>query len=101
MNRSDSMRSEINALGLLRQNGSTHTPRFIKDFHTTQGDDGIVPTGFISYILMTWCPGVPLGDGDYLRKTKDEQAMIFQAFKEALEYVLFPDSIKLLIYIFS
>lgn len=79
------MTSEIKALGLLRQNGSTHTPRFISDLHTTQGDDGIVPTGFISYILMTWCPGVPLGDGDYLRKTKDEQAMIFQAFKEALE----------------
>ncbi|KAJ9193053.1 hypothetical protein DTO166G4_8191 [Paecilomyces variotii] len=85
INRSDSMASEIKALRLLTENGSTHTPLLISDFHTTQDNDGIVPTGFISYILMTWCPGVTLGDGDYRRKTKSEQARIFQAFREALE----------------
>jgi hypothetical protein len=84
-NRSDSMASEIKALRLLAENGSKHTPHFVKALHTTQGDDGMVPTGFISYILMTWCPGDPLGEGEYRRKTKDEQAKIFRAFKEALE----------------
>ncbi|KAH8702475.1 hypothetical protein BGW36DRAFT_356593 [Talaromyces proteolyticus] len=51
-NRSEDMASEIKALQL----------------HTKQEDDGLVPTGFISYLLMTWLKG-----------------KVFKAFKEALE----------------
>ena len=54
---------------------------------TKQDDNGIVPTGFTSYLLITRCPGVPLGDGDYLQKPKSEQDEIFEAFAEALEWV--------------
>jgi hypothetical protein len=68
------MASEIKALRQLAENRSKHSPNFVKALHTTQGDDGMVPAGFISCVLMTWCPRVPLDDGDYHRKTKDEQS---------------------------
>lgn len=76
---------EINALRKLATNRANNAPRLVAELHTKQDDDGIVPTGFISYILITWCPGVPLSDGDYKRKPKSEQDEIFEAFEEALE----------------
>jgi serine/threonine protein kinase len=79
------MATEIKALRLLRDKGSKHSPQFVAEFHTIQGDDGLVPSGFISYIVMTWCPGITLRDSDYQVKYKDQQARIFRAFKEALE----------------
>lgn len=84
-NRLRGMEFQIKALRQLTEHGSKHTPHLVSELHTKQGDDGVVPNGFLSYILMTWCPGVPLGEGDYGRKTKDEQRRIFQAFGEALE----------------
>jgi hypothetical protein len=83
-NRSMDMEYEVKALRQLTKNASQHTPQLINILHTTQGDDGMVPTGFISFILMTWCPGIPLGAGDYARKSKDEQDKILEAFKDAL-----------------
>ncbi|KAJ9194365.1 hypothetical protein DTO166G4_1581 [Paecilomyces variotii] len=87
INRSEDMASEIKALRKLTQNTAKHAPHLVAELHTKQGDDGIVPTGFISYLLMTWCPGVPLGEGDYDYQTmpQAERKRIFKAFKEALE----------------
>jgi hypothetical protein len=85
-NRSIFMASEINALRKFAENRANNAPRLVAELHTKQGDDGIIPTGFISYLLITWCPGVPLGDGNYyIQKPKSEQDEIFEAFEEALE----------------
>lgn len=88
-NRSEDMVSEIKALRKLAENTAKHAPHLVAELHTTQGDDGIVPTGFISYLLMTWCPGVPLGEGeyDYQIMPQTEKKKVFKAFKEALEQV--------------
>ncbi|QKX63585.1 uncharacterized protein TRUGW13939_10756 [Talaromyces rugulosus] len=61
-NRSIFMASEINALRKFAENRANNAPHLVAELHTKQSDDGIIPTGFISYILTTWCPGVPLGD---------------------------------------
>jgi hypothetical protein len=85
INRSENMACEIKALRKLAENTAKHAPHLVAELHTKQGDDGIVPTGFISYLLMTWCPGVPLGEGDYQNMPQAERKKVFKAFKEALE----------------
>lgn len=86
-NRSEEMASEIKALRKLAENKARHAPHLVAEFHTKQGDDGHVPTGFISYLLMTWCPGVSLSEGglDYQIMPKAERKRIFKALKEALD----------------
>lgn len=39
------------------------TPRFFGFSHGRQGDDGLVPDGFISYLVYSSVPGIPLGSG--------------------------------------
>jgi hypothetical protein len=87
-NDSDDMLSEIKALRLLGEQGCKHSPHYVNELHSVQGDDGLVPTGYISYILMTWCPGVPLGEGDFWRKSKAEQARIFKRSPKPLSKYL-------------
>ncbi|QKX61713.1 uncharacterized protein TRUGW13939_08868 [Talaromyces rugulosus] len=84
-NRSQDMASEIKALRKFAENTAKHAPHLVAEWHTKQGDDGIVPTGFISYLLMTWCPGVPLGEGRYESMPQAKKKKVFKAFKEALE----------------
>jgi hypothetical protein len=76
------------ALCLLRDNKSEHSPSYITIIETRQGDNGLVPAGFLIYTFMTWCPGVPLLAKDYNSKPKEERDTIRHAFKEAWEYVI-------------
>jgi len=71
------------ALCLLRDNKSEHSPSYITIIETRQGDNGLVPAGFLIYTFMTWCPGVPLLAKDYNSKPKEERDTIRHAFKEA------------------
>jgi serine/threonine protein kinase len=80
-------KNEIAALRKLASNGSKHSPHLVDVLHAKQGDDGMVPTGFISYVLMTWCPGFPLPERGYFFKPQSEQNAIRQAFKQAWKYV--------------
>jgi hypothetical protein len=86
-NHGSSLHKEIAALRQLTANVSKNSPHLIDVLHTTQGDNGMVPTGHLTYILMTWCPGVPLQEHDYSSKSQSERDAIRQAFKEALKYV--------------
>jgi hypothetical protein len=81
-------KDEIKALGLLGANGSKHSPTLVRVINAKQDNDGMVPTGFITYILMTWCPGVPLVEKDYYSKPKEEREAIRHAFKKAWKYVI-------------
>jgi hypothetical protein len=87
-NLASGLMDEIAALRKLALNVSKHSPHLVDVLHTRQGDDGMVPTGFISYVLMTWCPGVPLGENDYFSKPQSERNAIRQAFGEAWKYVI-------------
>lgn len=85
INRSKQIISEIKALRKLTENTAKNAPHIVAELHTKQGNDGVVPGGFISYLLMTWCPGAPLGEGDYQDMPQTKQKRVFKAFKEALE----------------
>ncbi|KAN0074068.1 hypothetical protein V8E54_008005 [Elaphomyces granulatus] len=77
-------KDELGALDLLGKNRSKHSLSLVRVPDAKEGDDGMVPnTGFATYILMTWCPGVPLLEKDYYFKPKTEREAIRHAFKEA------------------
>ncbi|KAN0074859.1 hypothetical protein V8E54_007470 [Elaphomyces granulatus] len=75
--------NEIQALQYLAKRQSKHSPKFIDVFRGIQDDNDIVPTGFVTYIVMTLCPGVPLLHRDWYSITSQERAAVRLAFQEA------------------
>ena len=82
------LKDEIAGLTQLTLNNSQHTPLFVSVLHTQHGDDALVPSGFITYILMTWCPGEPLFEHNYFSKSEIERHSIHEAFADAWKYVI-------------
>jgi hypothetical protein len=80
--------NEIQALQYLAKRQSKHSPKFIDVFRGIQDDNDIVPTGFVTYIVMTLCPGVPLLHRDWYSITSQERAAVRLAFQEAWLYVI-------------
>lgn len=79
------MVSEIKALRKLSENIAKYAPHLVAKLHAKQGNDGVISGSFISYLLMTWYPGVLLDEEDYQDMPQTEKKKVFKAFKEALE----------------
>jgi hypothetical protein len=82
------LKDEIAGLTQLTLNNSQHTPLLISVLHTQQGDDALVPGGFVTYVLMTWCPGEPLFEHNYFSESGIERSSIHKAFADAWKYVI-------------
>lgn len=75
----------IKALYRLRETASTHSPRLVHLLHTQQDENDMVPTGFITYVLMTWCPGSLVSDVTWFSMPLAEKYAVREAFKKAWE----------------
>lgn len=69
----------------LTRNECTVTPHIRAYKITTQGDDGIVPGGFLHLIVMDKLPGIQLHEEVFWSFEREERDRIRQAFKEARE----------------
>lgn len=78
---------EINALQILTRNKSKSTPVIKHYQELEQTEDGLVPGGFLHYILMDHVPGVQLSYDKFWSFPFPERVRIRDAFKEAWMYV--------------
>ncbi|KNG81937.1 hypothetical protein ANOM_008873 [Aspergillus nomiae NRRL 13137] len=53
----------VEAYKCLQLHGCDFTPQFLGSSHGRQDDDGLVPGGFLSYVVFTSVPGDVLGTG--------------------------------------
>ncbi|GAB1200956.1 hypothetical protein APSETT444_010337 [Aspergillus pseudonomiae] len=53
----------VKAYKCLQLHGCDFTPQFLGSSHGRQDDDGLVPGGFLSYVVFTSVPGDVLGTG--------------------------------------
>lgn len=74
----------IKALYRLRETASLHSPRLVHLLHTQQAENDMVPTGFITYVLMTWCPGSFTSDVIWFSMPLAEKYAVREAFKNAM-----------------
>ena len=87
-------KSELRALQRLLAIGSLHTPELLASKHETQPNDGMVPGGFIFFLLFSEMPGVALAEKDqtleeslYWAQFPSTRSLIRQAFRNAWQYV--------------
>ena len=85
---------ELKSLQRLLAIGSLHTPKLLANKHETQPNDGMVPGGFIFFLVFSEMPGVALGEKDqpwteslYWTQSSSTRSVIQQAFKIAWQYV--------------
>jgi hypothetical protein len=85
---------ELKALQRLLAIDSLHTPKLLASKQETQPDDGMVPGGFIFFLVFSEMPGVALQRKDQLQKeslywaqSSSTRSVIRQAFKKAWQYV--------------
>ena len=86
--------AELKALQRLLAIGSLHTPKLPASKHETQPNDGMVPGGFIFFLVFSEMPGIALARKDQPRKeslywaqSSSTRSVIRQAFKNAWQYV--------------
>ena len=82
-----SAQNELLALSELMECRSTGTPILIDSFQDKQTANMCVPGGFLLFLLMTYCPGVPVLD--FRTRSLEERENIRQAFRIAYEYTSF------------
>jgi hypothetical protein len=87
-------KSELRALQRLLAIGSLHTPELLASKHETQPNDGMVPGGFIFFLLFSEMPGVALAEKDqpleeslYWAQSPSTRSLIRQAFRNAWQYI--------------
>ncbi|KAL5340318.1 hypothetical protein BJX70DRAFT_361414 [Aspergillus crustosus] len=74
---------ELEPLQILTENKCESTPT-IREYHITQqGDDDLVPGGFLHYILMDRVPGVELSQDVFWSLDREERDDIREAFQTA------------------
>lgn len=82
-----SAQNELLALSELKECQSTGTPILVDSFQDKQSANMCVPGGFLLFLLMTHCPGVPVPD--FRTRPLEEREDIRQAFRIAYEYISF------------
>jgi len=87
--------AELKALQRLLAIGSLHTPKLLASKHETQPNDGMVPGGFIFFLVFSEMPGIALARKDQPRKeslywaqSSSTRSVIRQAFKNAWQELL-------------
>ena len=80
-----SAQNELRALSELNECQSKGTPVLVDSFQDKQSANMCVPEGFLLFLLMTYCPGVPVPD--FRTRPLTEREDIRQAFRIAYEYV--------------
>jgi hypothetical protein len=83
---------ELKALQRLLAIDSLHTPKLLASKQETQPNDGMVPGGFIFFLVFSEMPGVALQRKDqqeslYWAQSSSTRSVIRQAFKKAWQYV--------------
>ncbi|KAL3462100.1 hypothetical protein BJX64DRAFT_288641 [Aspergillus heterothallicus] len=74
---------ELDAVRLLSENHCTAAPRIRTQETKVQDDSGIVPGGFLFYVLQDRAPGVQLSDELFWSYDRQERDQIREAYKEA------------------
>lgn len=87
---SDATTHELEALQLFRDGKSEVGPHLIAFQTFPQGENGLLPGGYISYTVMSKLPGKSLFDLGYWSLSFEERAEIQEHFLEALRSVLMP-----------
>ena len=80
-------RAELEGLETLTQNQCTSSPRLVNYVQCEQDETMWIPGGYLLFILMTRCPGIPIENFDREPLLKHDE--ILQAFEDAYMYVSF------------
>jgi hypothetical protein len=91
----ESSQSEYEALQHLTERRCQSTPALLGHKMDKQQENGLVPGGYILYLLMTRMPGIPLGtnvvfDSLFWKLPDTTRDNIREAFKVAYRYFLIP-----------
>lgn len=91
----ESSQSEYKALQHLTKRRCQSTPTLLGHKMDKQPKNGLVPGGYILYLLITRMPGIPLGtdvvfDSLFWKLPNTTRYSIREAFKVAYRYVLIP-----------
>ncbi|KEF59085.1 uncharacterized protein A1O9_03929 [Exophiala aquamarina CBS 119918] len=84
---SNTTRAELKALEIFRGTGSEHVPHLVHYKQATQGPDGPLPGGYLTFTVMTKMPGDSLHNLYYWGMPADEREVIVKEFLVALRSI--------------